>query len=976
MSWTNAVITDAGHRLQAALLGTGKGLVFTRAVTGAGLAEGELAAQTAVTEERQTLSLQPATPLEDAKTKVQVLLSNAGLETRYTMHQLGFYAKAQDAEDEILYALVQDETGDTIPADAESPGFTSDWSYVFAYGNADSVTVMVDPAGMITWDKVGAAGGVAPLGPDGKVPEENLPETGAPADGLPTNDVRSYPVRDGESINAGDVVNVGRRVISGTTFGSLEVGSTVQIKENGIPVDYLVVHQGLPSDMYDESCNGTWLLRKDIAEQRAWDAGDVNAYADSDINAYLNGDWMNRYDETTLENIKQVKIPYCVGNGDSSVKSGADGLSVRAFLLGGYELGYTLSDHPHFPADGSKLDYFINGKDDAANQKRISYFTTLAGSTVTSAWDTRSATTVTASTYLFYFIKADGGFNAGSANEVRGIRPCIIYNSSATIDGSDVVYEPETVYRDVTAQANVERVIQSSATYKTALCKLSEQYSVAVITVTGSEIKAHLIDNNSGRSLSNITVASTDAVSISVSRLDNTHFAVQYIVNTNILYMVTFSVSGTSISKGNSSSFIDVSVSGVCTEFDLKRVLSIYNSATDSVDTKGLNIRVFRGSGGGFDTSYHLTGNQGANYISACKLPDDFNGNKRVCICFADAGDSNKGKVVIATIDDSNVVTFGDIVTFTEDSITKQIGCVYTDDGIYVMYFSTKLYITVLDVQTLNKISDVLNPLELATQVYGGIASINGNIVVVHGTFAFTVSLAEGTLSSGKGYDYNQSSAPTRPSIVWIGGNKALLTYDDVKNSMYGTTTLLEVSGNQIAGSFINNSKDAIALESGEGGEIIKLGFGGYCQCEGATSGQSIDSKGVTAFSPLDGWLKVIPWQEKEEPEIAPFVVGEYTGTGSTAQDSSQEIDVGFIPSFMIIKCIATTQSTLEPRSAYGIFAFVPGPSITNSVVVSGDTQGTVSVQLSGTTIKIYGGKSASLQLNEQGLLYRYIAFR
>ena len=176
MSGTNAVITDAGHRLQAALLGTGKGLVFTRAVTGAGLAEGELAAQTAVTEERQTLSLQPAMPLEDAKTRVQVLLSNAGLEAGYTMHQLGFYAKAQDAEEEILYALVQDETGDIIPADAESPGFTADWSYVFAYGNADSVTVTVDPAGMITWDKVGAAGGVAPLGPDGKVPEEHLPE--------------------------------------------------------------------------------------------------------------------------------------------------------------------------------------------------------------------------------------------------------------------------------------------------------------------------------------------------------------------------------------------------------------------------------------------------------------------------------------------------------------------------------------------------------------------------------------------------------------------------------------------------------------------------------------------------------------------------------------------------------------------------------------------------------------------------------
>lgn len=178
MSWTNAVITDAGHALQAALLGTGKGLVFTRAVSGAGLAAGDLAAQTAVTDARQELTMQPAAPLEDAKTRVQAMLSNAGLEAGYTMHQLGFYAKAQDSADEILYALVQDEAGDPIPAAVENPGFTADWTYIFAYGSADSVTVTVDPAGAVPWGAVGAPGGVAPLDGDGRVPKEHLPAGG------------------------------------------------------------------------------------------------------------------------------------------------------------------------------------------------------------------------------------------------------------------------------------------------------------------------------------------------------------------------------------------------------------------------------------------------------------------------------------------------------------------------------------------------------------------------------------------------------------------------------------------------------------------------------------------------------------------------------------------------------------------------------------------------------------------------------
>ena len=195
MSWTNAAITAAGHALQAALVGTGKGLVFTRAASGAGLAAGTLEEQTAVTDERQALSLQPAQVLEGAKVRVRAVLVNTGLSAGYTMRQLGFYARAEDSGDEVLYALVQDEAGDPIPAAAESPGFSVDWTYVFSFGNAAEVTVELDPAGVIGWGAVGQPDGVAWLNEESFVPIEQGGTAAGTAQGARTNLEVAKPVR-------------------------------------------------------------------------------------------------------------------------------------------------------------------------------------------------------------------------------------------------------------------------------------------------------------------------------------------------------------------------------------------------------------------------------------------------------------------------------------------------------------------------------------------------------------------------------------------------------------------------------------------------------------------------------------------------------------------------------------------------------------------------------------------------------------
>ena len=98
---------------------------------------------------------------------------------------------------------------------------------------------------------------------------------------------------------------------TGILASTLPVGSTVKLMENGAAVEYLVVNQGIPenSSLYDASCDGTWLLRKALLENRVWDSSDVNDYEKSTINTWLNGDFLNSLGAIERTAIKQVKIP-------------------------------------------------------------------------------------------------------------------------------------------------------------------------------------------------------------------------------------------------------------------------------------------------------------------------------------------------------------------------------------------------------------------------------------------------------------------------------------------------------------------------------------------------------------------------------------------------------------------------------------------------------------------------------------------
>lgn len=213
----------------------------------------------------------------------------------------------------------------------------------------------------------------------------------------------------------------------GTAISTLEVGTLVKVNENGAPVEYMIVQQGLPDAMYDASCDGCWLLRKDIAENRVWDSTN-NDYQNSDIHAYLNSDWTSRYEAGILSQIKQVKIPYVNGTGSGGlVASGANGLSCKVFLLGGYEVGWTISDHANFFRDGAKLSYFNSGTGSAANNKRIANYNGSA-----TYWWLRSP--LTNYTDGVWGVRSRGDYNDWNCDNTYGVRPAFILPSTALVD--------------------------------------------------------------------------------------------------------------------------------------------------------------------------------------------------------------------------------------------------------------------------------------------------------------------------------------------------------------------------------------------------------------------------------------------------------------------------------------------------------------------------------------------------------------
>ena len=135
---------------------------------------------------------------------------------------------------------------------------------------------------------------------------------------------------------------------SGTAvqLNQIPQGSVLKIKENGQDVDFYVAKHD-----YESGLNGagrTLVVRKDTYDDRAWDNGNVNAYASSDLDSWFNSTYKNMLDADIRSLIGTTKIRYTPGNGNNTVGT----LERAIFALSLTELGRS---HTYANTEGSAL---------------------------------------------------------------------------------------------------------------------------------------------------------------------------------------------------------------------------------------------------------------------------------------------------------------------------------------------------------------------------------------------------------------------------------------------------------------------------------------------------------------------------------------------------------------------------------------------------------------------------------------------
>ena len=208
-----------------------------------------------------------------------------------------------------------------------------------------------------------------------------------------------------------------------TTLGSKAVGSIVKLNENGVPAEYLIIQQGKPnSDLYDDSSEGTWLLRKNTTISSYWDDKVAYEYATSSVREWLKSYMLPKYDSDIQNAMKSSKLPYFNW-------SGSHYISDRIFLLSSKEVGF-IKDNYAFDipsSDGFCLEYFPN-RDGNAEERYADDNWWLRSGVYYSAHGFVSAVGEVGS-------KVDGISNSNSF----GIRPAMVLPSSLRVSESGLV---------------------------------------------------------------------------------------------------------------------------------------------------------------------------------------------------------------------------------------------------------------------------------------------------------------------------------------------------------------------------------------------------------------------------------------------------------------------------------------------------------------------------------------------------------
>jgi len=212
--------------------------------------------------------------------------------------------------------------------------------------------------------------------------------------------------------------------MSTTTLGAIPVGGIVRIEVNNILQEFIVVHRGRPSALYDEGFNnGIVVMQRNIVEIRRFnDGADNNNYWLSNIRVWSHSIYLNQITQVVRDNIKQVRIPVRTGSGNShTVSSGSNGMPASVFFLSMYEVGFdaTYSVDMLQNPDGTRFSYFLPGLSIEARERR---------GTNQAYWTRTPRTPPTQIFNAVWTIRPDGsaGHLGANASMGSGVRPVFV----------------------------------------------------------------------------------------------------------------------------------------------------------------------------------------------------------------------------------------------------------------------------------------------------------------------------------------------------------------------------------------------------------------------------------------------------------------------------------------------------------------------------------------------------------------------
>ncbi len=169
-------LTNAGLELLANVQAGADSLIFTKTVLGDGEVSTPIVNLKSLVSPKIEIAITEGKQVGTSTYQIGAFFSNAEITTGFWWREIGVFAKGNDGN-EILYCYSNaGDAGDYIPVGSDERVE----KYIYqslAIGNAENVTAEIDETdSFILKTEKGKAGGIAPLGEDGKVRTEYLPK--------------------------------------------------------------------------------------------------------------------------------------------------------------------------------------------------------------------------------------------------------------------------------------------------------------------------------------------------------------------------------------------------------------------------------------------------------------------------------------------------------------------------------------------------------------------------------------------------------------------------------------------------------------------------------------------------------------------------------------------------------------------------------------------------------------------------------